>query len=103
MSAVELERLEQCHEALIGALDANEPDAIAQASAELQSALGGVRDVETWRTDPQLKQAAERIRGLADAAQVRVNFLTDRVLRRIDAIAAAGRTAPVRVYDRQGR
>lgn len=100
MSLAALARLEAHHEALIVALDRNDPAAIADASAQLGAELALVRAVDAWTQSPELKLAAERVAGLADAAAMRVNVLTDQARRRAQALATARGQSGALTYTR---
>lgn len=84
---VALHQLEARHEALIEALDRNDPAAIASATQALGDALASIRAYGSWTAHPELKRAADRIGRLADAATMRVNVLADQARRRADALA----------------
>jgi hypothetical protein len=83
-----LARLETQHEALIAALDAHDAAAIERASRDLEESLAKLRSFDTWVLEPEMKQAAERIGRLAEAAMMRVNVLNDHAKRRAEALAA---------------
>lgn len=95
-----LERLQALHEALIGALDANDVIAIEAAGRELDETLAQLRGFENWVAAPELKLAAERIGRLAEAAMMRVNVLNDQAKRRSQALAAARGQASPAIYGR---
>ena len=103
MSLHALDRLVSCHEAMIAALDANDLTAIEDATAALAFAVEGAREIGQWRADPKLKERLTSLATLAQAAQIRVNFLTDNVRRRIDAIAALRGREPALTYQPGGR
>ena len=96
----ELARLAQGHEALIGALDANDADAIQAASQELGQALDAVRSFHGWERVPEARSMLERIGGLAETARMRVNLLSDVARRRGEALGVARGIAPAGVYGR---
>ena len=98
-----LSRLEACHVALIAALDIYDVIAIEVAVYSLGKALVAVSGAGAWRDRPEILNLVQRICELSEAARIRVNFLTDLNLRRIEALAAArGQTAPA-PYGRDGR
>ena len=84
-----LQRLEEAHEELFGALDANDVDSIELKVEELRSAISAVRAMGGWRDSPELKNRAKRISQLGEAARIRVNFLTDMTRQRLQMLSAA--------------
>lgn len=95
MSVVALDRLEACQQGLIAALDGDDIDALESSITRLSHAIGDVRAAGAWHDQPDVVQRASRIAVLAEAARVRVNFLTDRTQRRLDQLAMLrGRGAP---------
>ena len=84
MTAGALSKISSSQEALIGALDANDPAAIEAAVESLQWAVRELRGA-----DPSaLREALPEAMALNQAARVRVNFLTDANRRRQGALAA---------------
>ena len=76
------------HEALIRALDGDDLAEIERATAALAEAVArGTRAMRLAAT-PGLKERLLSLAALAQAAQIRVNFLTDMIRRRVDAAAA---------------
>ncbi len=84
-----LGRLEAAHQDLIGALDANDVDAIEARVEHLRSAVAAVRALGAWRDTPDLKTRARRIAQLGEAARVRVAVLADGNRQRLSLLAAA--------------
>ena len=97
MSLASLDRLATCHEALIHALDGNDLGALDEACRGLAGAVAAARAEQDSGSSPELKERLLNLSALAHAAQVRVNFLTDRIRRRIDAVAAM-RGEPAMTY-----
>ena len=92
MSLQILDRLASSHEALIAALDANDLAGIEAATAALSEAVEAARGIDMSGQNGALKERLSSLAVLAQAAQIRVNFLTDHVRRRVDTLAAlAGR------------
>ena len=87
MSLALLDRLTIAHEALIGALDSNDISAIEAATAELAAAVQASRDAVPALAGTAARERLASLAALAQAAQVRVNFLTDGVRRRMDTLA----------------
>jgi hypothetical protein len=103
MSLLALGRLQAAHEDLIGALDANDVDAIEQRLEQLRGAIAAVRAAGGWRDIPQLKERAKLIAQLGEAARIRVNFLTDRTAQRLQMLAAARGQVLGGAYSRPAR
>lgn len=103
MSLASLTRLEACHETLIRALDGNDAEAIESSVAQFRGALEEVRAAGGWRADADIAERAARISRLADAARIRVNFLTDLNSHRLNALNAARGRAVSTSYRRDGR
>ena len=82
-----LARIEELHEALIEALDANDVSAIEATSRALEADLVRLKGVGSWADEPELKLAAERIGRLGEAAMMRVNVLNDQAHRRAESVA----------------
>ncbi|MFN3944663.1 MAG: hypothetical protein ACK4K7_07025 [Allosphingosinicella sp.] len=95
-----LDRLEAAHEALISALDDGDAAALDFASAELRAAA---RAAEGYRPAATELGQAIRIAAMGEAAQGRVNFLTEANARRVGALAAARGDQRVALYGRQGK
>jgi hypothetical protein len=98
-----LDRLEACHHALIGALDARDIDALERTIGEFRSAVDEVRATGGWRENPAVVDKVREIASLSEAAHIRVNFLTDSVRQRIEALAAARGRMVGGAYGRDGR
>jgi hypothetical protein len=88
MSLIVLDRLASCHEALIRALDGNDLNAIESATLALADAVASARAQQDWASTPVVKERLLSLAALAQAAQIRVNFLTDTIRRRVNAMAA---------------
>ncbi|PWG02022.1 hypothetical protein [Sphingosinicella humi] len=102
MSLTALDRLQACHEELIGALDGHDVEAIQASVARFSEAVQEVRALGGWRDNPDVKERAAHIARLADAAQGRVNFLTDLNRHRIDSLDAARGGDTGACYGRDG-
>lgn len=103
MSVTALEHLQACQEGLIAALDGHDVEALEASLTQLSQAVDVARAAGAWRDQPDIVQHAKRIHGLAEAARIRVNFLTDLTQRRLDQLAVVRGRAPLAVYSRQGR
>lgn len=97
MSLATLDRLTIAHEALIGALDGNDLAAIEAASRALAEAVAEVK-AEGLQPGAASRERLMSLAALAHAAQIRVNFLTDKIRRRIDAVAALRGAEPAMTY-----
>lgn len=98
MSLPILDRLASSHEALIAALDANDLAAIEAATADLAQAVEAARGLDAPADPGQFRERLASLAALAQAAQGRVNFLTDIVGRRIDTLSAMAGRAPTLTY-----
>jgi len=98
-----LRRLQEAHEHLISALDGGDVETIETRVEQLRSAIAAVRSSGGWRDMPQVRERAQRIRSLGEAARVRVNFLTDRTAQRLQMLASARGEAIGGTYRRRTR
>ena len=98
MSLDVLDRLASCHEALIRALDGNDLSAIETATLALADAVASARAGRDWASTPDVKERLLSLAALAQAAQIRVNFLTDTIRRRVNAMAALRGSEPAMTY-----
>jgi hypothetical protein len=92
-----LDALSTAHEALIRALDGDDLGEIERATANLAEAVHEARRHD-WHSAPDLKERLLSLAALAQAAQIRVNFLTDMIRRRVDAAAALRGAQPQMTY-----
>ena len=92
-----LDSLAKSHEALIRALDGDDLAGIEQATVALAEAVHEARRHD-WHSTPDLKERLLSLAALAQAAQIRVNFLTDMIRRRVDAAAALRGAQPQITY-----
>ena len=92
-----LDTLARSHEALIRALDGDDLAGIEQATVALAEAVHEARRHD-WHSTPDLKERLLSLAALAQAAQIRVNFLTDMIRRRVDAAAALRGAQPQITY-----
>lgn len=88
MSASALAKMEECQEALVHALDGDDIDALEQSIEVLRYTVEAARGMGGWHDEPDLRERALRIQSLAQAAMMRVNFLTDLTRQRLDTLAA---------------
>jgi hypothetical protein len=103
MSAAALREMEQCHEALIQALDGDDIDALEQSIEMLRFAVNAARETGAWTVEGEVRERAQRISALAEAAMMRVNFLTDQARQRLEMISVL-RGHPIAAhYGRTGR
>jgi hypothetical protein len=97
-----LDALARSHEALIRALDGDDLGEIEQATATLAEAVHEARRHD-WHSTPDLKERLLSLAALAQAAQIRVNFLTDTIRRRVNAIATLRGAEPAMTYSPTAR
>ena len=98
MSLDILDRLASCHEALIRALDGNDLLAIESSTLALADAVASARAQQAWASTPDVRERLLSLAALAQAAQIRVNFLTDTIRRRVNAMAALRGAEPAMTY-----
>jgi hypothetical protein len=98
-----LDALATSHEALIRALDGDDLAEIERATAALAEAVHDARRQQDWAGTPGMKERLLSLAALAQAAQIRVNFLTDMIRRRVDAAAALRGAQPVALYQAHAR
>ena len=97
MQLAVLDALAGAHEALIRALDGDDLAGIERATTALTEAVHEARRHD-WHNVPDLKERLLSLAALAQAAQIRVNFLTDMIRRRVDAAAALRGAQPPMTY-----
>lgn len=97
-----LERFERAERDLIAALDSRDVEALEVSVATFGKAVEEVRALGGWRDHPQIVDQARRCQTLADAAGIRVNFLTDANRQRIEALATARGNVAGGAYRRDG-
>ncbi len=98
-----LDALAGSHEALIRALDGDDLAEIERATAALAEAVHEARRQPDWAGTPGMRERLLSLAALAQAAQIRVNFLTDMIRRRVDAAAALRGAQPAAVYHAHAR
>ena len=98
-----LDALATSHEALIRALDGDDLAEIERATSALAEAVHGARRHDDWQKMPGLRERLLSLAALAQAAQIRVNFLTDMIRRRVDAAAALRGAQPAAIYHAHAR
>ncbi len=90
-------------EALIAALDSNDIAAVETAVECCRACVETLRDDGAVSATPDVPARATELLRLSDEAQMRVNFLTDAMQRRLDRLAQAGGRGRVALYAREGR
>jgi hypothetical protein len=98
-----LARLAATHEALIRALDGNDLAAIEGATLALADAIASARAQPDWAGTPDMRERLLNLAALAQAAQIRVNFLTDTIRRRVNMLAALRGAEPANTYQPNAR
>lgn len=87
MSLDILDRLAAAQEELIRALDGNDLAGIEQAVAALAAAIAEARPLTETALQPQFGERLSRLASLAQAARMRVNYLTDLMNGRLAELA----------------
>ena len=98
-----LDRLIASETALIEALDGDDIAMLETAMANFRDTLDLLKNKGAWHATPETVAQLTRALALADAARVRVNYLTDRTRRRIDLLSDAAGVIPISGYRRDGR
>lgn len=96
-----LERIERCQTELLGVLDSGDIRAIEAGIAALRDALEEAP--ADWSRTPDTERMARRVATLAQSAQIRVNFLTDMIRRRLERLSVARGRGPCATYGAAGR
>ena len=99
--AAALERIERCQAALLDALESGDISAIEAGIAGLRAAIDAAP--ADWSRTPETKEMAQRVATLAEGAQMRVNFLTDMIRRRLERLSVARGHGPCATYGATGR
>ena len=102
MGPAALQAMKEAPEALIAALDANGVDAIGTAIGAFNCSLSDLKAAEPEGDPAAVQSRADELARLSEHAQIRVNFLTDLVRRRLERLATARGQAPAAVYSRTG-
>jgi hypothetical protein len=102
MSEAALARLDAARAALDAALERAAPHEIEAAAAEVAAALS-MLDPAALAADPAWRPKLEALVRGFEAAQLRVNFLTDAARRRAERLPAACAAQPPLLYGRAGR
>ena len=98
-----LDQLIASETALIEALDGDDVAVLETAMTDFRDTLDLLKSKGAWHATPETVAQLTRALALADAARVRVNYLTDRTRRRIDLLGEAAGVARVSGYQRDGR
>ena len=96
-----LERIERCQTELLSALDSGDIRAIEAGTAALRDAVEEAP--ADWICTPETERMARRVAELAHSAQIRVNFLTDMIRRRLERLSVARGRGPCATYGAAGR
>lgn len=102
MIPTSLQRLKDCHVALIAALDGQDIDAIESSIVEFRDVVEEVRAAGGWRDNADIVDQVATILSLSEAARIRVNFLTDINQQRIELLSMARGRGPGAAYRRDG-
>ena len=97
------ERVEKAQHALIAALDSGDAASIQAAATDFSESIHALAAAPVSLDRANAEARADAVRRLFDQSQMRVNFLTDAVRRRLDQLAAMRGRAPAATYAREGR
>lgn len=104
MSATILDQLIASEQALIAALDGDEPHLIEQSLIGFADAVEGLKAVAGWRDTPDVVIRVAHALQLAEAARIRTAYLADRTRRQIERLSALNvRGGAGMAYGRNGR
>jgi len=103
MTESALDRMQAAQHALIAALDANDAAAIEAAATAFAESVAALAKAPGSIDRDEAAARADALRQLFDQGQMRVNFLTDVVRRRLDRLASIRGRDQVPVYAREGR
>lgn len=98
-----LDRLIASGTALNEALDSDDIAVLETAMTDFGDTLDRLKDKGAWHATPETVPQLTRALALAEAARVRVNYLTDRTRRRIDLLGEAAGVVRASGYQRDGR
>lgn len=103
MGIAALQQLIAREQALIAALDGQDVAAIEAAGAALCDAAVAVQAAGGWREISEIKAHLLTALAHADAARIRINYLSDAANRRLETLASLGVRLPTRTtYARKG-
>lgn len=88
---------------LIEALDGDDIAVLEAAMMDFHDTLDLLKTKGAWHATPETVAQLSHALALAEAARVRVNYLTDRTRRRISLLAEAAGVARASFYQRDGR
>lgn len=97
------ERVEAAQQALLAALDSSDPAAIEAAAGAFSDSVQLLAAEAPSLDRAEAALRADALRRLFDESQMRVNFLTDAVRRRLDQLAMMRGREQAMVYAREGR
>ena len=103
MTPTVLDQLIASETTLIEALDGGDITALEAAMTDFHDTLDLLKSTGAWHATPETVAQLTRALALAEAARVRVNYLTDRTRRRISLLAEAAGVARASGYQRDGR
>ena len=103
MTPTVLDQLITSETALIEALDGDDVAVLEAAMTDFRDTLDLLKSKGAWHATPETVAQLTRALALAEAARVRVNYLTDRTRRRINLLSDAAGVIPISGYLRDGR
>ena len=98
MTAAVIDQMIAAQTALIAALDARDAEAIEQATAALNQAIGTMRAHDVWRDGGDVRDRVGHALKQSDAARIRINTMSEWTRQRIDGIARLRGIEPEHTY-----
>ena len=98
MTAAVIDQMIAAQTALIAALDARDAEAIEQATAALNQAIGTMRAHDVWRDGGDVRDRVGHALKQSDAARIRINTMSEWTRQRIDGIARLRGMEPAHTY-----
>jgi hypothetical protein len=103
VSEAALQALTDGQSALIAALDGGDADAVALATAQVETALIAVRSAGGWRDRADLVARLEEILEKSEAGRIRALYHRESARRDLTAVAMLRQPVAVAGYGRTGR
>ena len=98
MTAAVIDQVIAAQTALIAALDVRDAEAIEQATAALNQAIGAMRAHDVWRDGGDVRDRIGHALKQSDAARIRINTMSEWTRQRIDGIARLRGMEPTHTY-----
>lgn len=87
MTVAALERLDAAATGLRDAMEAGDTDKIESAMSGFGAAVGALRAIGAWRTDPEIKEQLRRIMARLESHHILSRLLGDLTRQRLDLLA----------------